>query len=60
MNIRRITYLFCIVLFIGCTGVADQSEKATIPTETVFDIVILNGRVMDPETEFDAVRNVGQ
>lgn len=59
MNIRRITYLFCIVLFIGCTGVADQSEKATIPTDTVFDIVILNGRVMDPETEFDAVRNVG-
>ncbi|WP_287249167.1 hypothetical protein [Moorena sp. SIO4E2] len=27
--------------------------------ETPYDIVILNGRVMDPETEFDAVRNVG-
>ena len=24
-----------------------------------YDIVILNGRVMDPETEFDQVRNVG-
>ena len=24
-----------------------------------YDVVILNGRVMDPETEFDAVRNVG-
>ena len=24
-----------------------------------FDVVILNGRVTDPETEFDAVRNVG-
>jgi len=24
-----------------------------------FDLVILNGRVMDPETEFDAIRNVG-
>lgn len=24
-----------------------------------FDVVILNGRVMDPETNFDAVRNVG-
>jgi hypothetical protein len=24
-----------------------------------YDLVILNGRVMDPETEFDAVRNVG-
>ena len=24
-----------------------------------FDVVVLNGRVMDPETGFDAVRNVG-
>jgi hypothetical protein len=24
-----------------------------------YDVVILNGRVMDPETEFDSVRNVG-
>ena len=24
-----------------------------------YDLVILNGRVMDPETELDAVRNVG-
>ena len=24
-----------------------------------YDVVILNGRVMDPETEFDGVRNVG-
>ncbi len=24
-----------------------------------YDLVILNGRVMDPETEFDAVHNVG-
>jgi len=24
-----------------------------------YDVVILDGRVMDPETNFDAVRNVG-
>ncbi|GAF80526.1 unnamed protein product, partial [marine sediment metagenome] len=24
-----------------------------------YDIAILNGRVMDPETNFDGVRNVG-
>ncbi len=24
-----------------------------------FDLVILNGRVMDPETNFDDIRNVG-
>ncbi len=27
--------------------------------DTTYDVVILNGRVMDPETNFDAVRNVG-
>ena len=26
---------------------------------TQFDLVILNGRVMDPETKLDAIRNVG-
>lgn len=33
-------------------------QKHTKPLEG-YDIVILNGRVMDPETDFDAVRNVG-
>ena len=28
-------------------------------TQGPYDLVILNGRVMDPETDFDAVRNVG-
>ena len=30
----------------------------SVAAET-YDVVILNGRVMDPETNFDAVRNVG-
>ena len=59
MNNIRIIYILCMGLFVGCLGVPDESEKAKIPTSTEFDIVILNGRVMDPETEFDAVRNVG-
>jgi N-acyl-D-glutamate deacylase len=29
------------------------------PASDIYDVVILNGRVMDPETKFDAVRNVG-
>lgn len=33
---------------------------AAIPAMAqTYDVVILNGRVMDPETNFDAVRNVG-
>ncbi|RLA26716.1 MAG: hypothetical protein DRR15_19360, partial [Gammaproteobacteria bacterium] len=28
-------------------------------TQETYDVVIVNGRVMDPETNFDGVRNVG-
>jgi len=34
---------------LGCRGCADA----------LFDVVIVHGRVMDPETNLDAVRNVG-
>ena len=40
--------VFFIIALPGCTGPAAE-----------YDVVILNGRVMDPETNFDAVRNVG-
>jgi hypothetical protein len=36
-----------------------KSTYKSMPASTEFDVVILNGRVMDPETNFDAVRNVG-
>lgn len=36
---------------IGCSG--------TLSAETHYDVVLQSGRVMDPETGFDAVRNVG-
>jgi hypothetical protein len=32
---------------------------AALATAQDFDLVILNGRVMDPETKYDAVANVG-
>jgi hypothetical protein len=35
----------------GCGGGSPQSQ--------VYDVVILNGRVMDPEAGYDAVANVG-
>ena len=31
----------------------------SVVTAKTYDVVILNGRVMDPETNFDGVRNVG-
>lgn len=35
------------------------SFSHTVLAQDVYDIVILNGRVMDPETGLDALRNVG-
>jgi N-acyl-D-amino-acid deacylase len=40
--------VLCLVVFTG--GMAQAAD---------YDVVILNGRVMDPETDFDGVRNVG-
>ena len=43
------------VLAVIAAGVVACSTDA----QETYDIVILNGRVMDPEMKFDAVRNVG-
>jgi hypothetical protein len=53
---KRIIFALFItaLIFSSC----QQTTKQTDPNQE-FDVVILNGRVMDPETNFDAVRNVG-
>ena len=43
----------CAAIVLTLPGTARSDDEAT------YDIVILNGRVMDPETMFDEVRNVG-
>ena len=39
----------------------ETQEKAYKPMSaaTEFDLVVLNGRIMDPESNFDGIRNVG-
>jgi hypothetical protein len=70
---RSAVILSCLVSLLGCKpaseapadaadaapkkGEAEAPAKAAIPED--LDLVILNGRVMDPETKLDAVRNVG-
>ena len=46
-----------ILLFIFLVSFSYGQKKAT--TNNAYDLVILNGRVMDPETLFDDVANVG-
>ena len=49
---KPICCLLLLSVFLGCN---EQSKS----TNVNFDVVILNGRVMDPETELDSVMNVG-
>jgi len=46
----------CLILATVVIGCALYATAATAQT---YDLVILNGRVIDPETRLDAVRNVG-
>ena len=49
-------YLFLLVAILwSCTETSTDKSAA----KDGYDLVILNGRVMDPETNFDEVRNVG-
>ena len=48
--------MLCMGTISSCTPAKDQAEADYADD---LDVVILNGRVMDPETDFDAVRNVG-
>lgn len=61
INLIMLTVLS--VLIISCSpNNKDQdnvSNFKALSVSTEFDIVLLNGRVMDPETNFDAIRNVG-
>jgi dihydroorotase len=48
-----LTYLFILAL------TASVMIVSPLPAQERYDIVLRNGRVMDPETGLDAVRNVG-
>jgi hypothetical protein len=50
---KPVSILKAILAMLLVFGVAGASQAET------YDVVILNGRVMDPETSFDAIRNVG-
>ena len=49
-NVRIMLAMTVAAFVAGCSNGSAQDS---------YDIVILNGRVMDPETNFDAVRNIG-
>ncbi|TDQ19019.1 N-acyl-D-glutamate deacylase/dihydroorotase [Algoriphagus boseongensis] len=56
MKKSLLTLFISALFFSSCNETS--TEKGADPNQE-FDIVILNGRVMDPETNFDGIRNVG-
>jgi N-acyl-D-aspartate/D-glutamate deacylase len=54
--IRRTAFTFATVVIMGLVLVAGGNSSAVTQD---YDVVIANGRVMDPETSLDAIRNVG-
>jgi len=56
MKKTLLTLFITALIFSSCKETT--TEKGADPNQE-FDIVILNGRVMDPETNFDGIRNVG-
>lgn len=56
-NIFQRISCFCIILFLGLLLFSCQNNN--LPDSFVFDISILNGRVIDPESGRDSVMNIG-
>ena len=49
---KNLIYLFILLVSLSCDQKKENSNES-------YDLVILNGRVMDPETQFDDIANVG-
>jgi len=53
---KHFLFLLSLATLLACQS---ESGSKSVSPGTEFDLVILNGRVMDPETNFDGIRNVG-
>ncbi|MGB5652774.1 MAG: amidohydrolase family protein [Robiginitalea sp.] len=58
MKKTLVTLCITALLFSSCNETTSKKGPGADPNQE-FDVVILNGRVMDPETNFDGIRNVG-
>src|SRR5262249_13906780 len=54
----HLLFLFAI-LICSLTALVGLKSNAVTTAAKDFDVVILNGRVIDPESKLDAVRNIG-
>lgn len=60
--VRRVFLKLTLVAFVVAATIPSTLDALAeqLPNEQgPFDVVILNGRVIDPESNFDGIRNVG-
>lgn len=55
--LKRITVLLSLILILFLSATLLVAQSTTTPV--TYDVVIANGRVIDPETKLDGIRNVG-
>jgi N-acyl-D-aspartate/D-glutamate deacylase len=55
----RLTSVAGVILAATILQLGLMTNAAPIGAQDIYDVVILNGRVMDPESGLDALRNVG-
>ena len=58
-HLKRFSILIASALFLSACSSSLFNETRASTSGDDFDVVILNGRVIDPETGLDAIRNVG-
>jgi N-acyl-D-aspartate/D-glutamate deacylase len=56
---KRRFWLFTLTFFLPLVSLFQPYSAAFATAAVVYDVVIVNGRVMDPESKLDALRNIG-
>ena len=54
---RRVVFLLCYI--VAALSALVRIDIASTTAAPEYDVVILNGRVIDPESRLDAIRNIG-
>jgi len=56
--LRIFSICFLAISFFGLAYAQDRFGVASVRSDSPYDIVLVGGRVMDPETGLDAIRNI--
>lgn len=58
-TVKALTVISALAILIAALALKARTAAEPAPDDTIYDIVIANGHVMDPESGLDEFRNVG-